>query len=220
MIALASCLLFSACASKAEKLEVSDAEYSSYAGEWFRGEDPWGGNLTVMITGIVDGKMEWTFTDSFDDSTLYQAMKGTEVKDSAAVFDVHGNDAQNKKTAFRYQGTMELADGAVVMTFESGEVTKEDGSARRSVKELPDTDAARIRLEKPDRSELNTYTVQEGDSIHSIAEQYGISTKDLAIMNQSVIIETAREHGYQFDDVIEYAKYLFPGEVLVVPAEN
>lgn len=36
-------------------------------------------------------------------------------------------------------------------------------------------------------------------------------------MNQTVIIETAQKNGYQFDDVTEYAKYLFPGEVLVVP---
>jgi len=26
-----------------------------------------------------------------------------------------------------------------------------------------------------------------------------------------------RAHGYQFDDVTEYAKYLYPGEVLIIP---
>lgn len=54
-------------------------------------------------------------------------------------------------------------------------------------------------------------------TVRSIAEEFGISTKDLAILNQTVIIETAQAHGHQFDDVIEYAKYLFPGEELLVP---
>ena len=64
---------------------------------------------------------------------------------------------------------------------------------------------------------LMEYVVQSGDSIHSIAEEYGITTKELAIINQVVIIETAQKYGHEFDDVIEYAKYLFPGEELLVP---
>ena len=64
------------------------------------------------------------------------------------------------------------------------------------------------------------YTVQEGDSIHSIAEAHGLSTKDLCILNQTVIIETAKAHGLEFDEVTEYAKYLYPGEVLLVPNNN
>jgi len=217
ILAAALCLLITACSSEIEKLAVSDQEYADYAGAWFRGKDPWGGDLSVMIKSIVDGKMEWTFTDSFDQSTLYQEMKETVVQDHAASFDVQGNDAENRNTTFQYQGTMELKDGTVVMTFESGAVmTQQDGPPVRDVKEL--ADAGRVTLEKPDESELNTYTVKQGDSLHSIAEQYGISTKDLAIMNQTVIIETAQAHGHQFDDVIEYARYLFPGEVLIVPA--
>lgn len=139
-----------------------------------------------MIKSIVDGKMEWTFTDSFEQSTLYQEMKETVVQDHAASFDVQGNDAENRNTTFQYQGTMELKDGTIVMTFESGAVmTQQDGPPVRDVKEL--ADAGRVTLEKPDESELNTYTVKQGDSLHSIAEQYGISTKDLAIMKQTVI---------------------------------
>ena len=224
MLTLVLCLLLGACSPGTEKLAVSDPEYADYVGAWFRGNDPWGGKLTVMIKSIVDGKMEWTFTDAFDHSTLYQEIKETDVKDGAASFDVQGNDAENKKTAFRYQGTMELKDGAVTMTFESGEVkpgSSEDGSSVRTAEELAGAGVSnRITLEKPKDSELNTYTVQSGDSIHKIAKKFGLSAKDLAIVNQTVIIETAKEQGYQFDDVIEYANYLFPGEVLVIPAKD
>lgn len=75
----------------------------------------------------------------------------------------------------------------------------------------------KVVLIKTADDNLTTYTVKEGDSIHSIAKKCGISTKELAILNQTVIIETAQAYGYQFDDVIEYAKYLFPGEKLMVP---
>ncbi len=61
--------------------------------------------------------------------------------------------------------------------------------------------------------------MKEGDSIHSIAEEFGVTTKELAIINQTVIIETAQAHGHKYDDVIECAKYLFPGEILMVPVK-
>ena len=224
MIALLLCFLLTACSSGADKLAVSDPEYADYVGAWFRGEDPWGGKLTVTIKSIVGGKMEWTFADSFDNSTLYQEMKGTEVKDGLVPFDVQGRDAEDRNTVFRYQGTMQLKDGAVVMTFEKGAVENRkfgDGSPVRDAEALADAGiSGRVLLEKPAESELTTYTVQPGDSLHSIAKHFSVSTKDLAIMNQTVIIETARANGYEFDDVIEYARYLFPGEVLVVPVSE
>ena len=45
-----------------------------------------------------------------------------------------------------------------------------------------------VVLVKAADDSLTTYTVQEGDSIHSIAKQFGISTKELAILNQTDII--------------------------------
>ena len=220
--ALAFCLLLTACSLGGEKLPVSDPEYSDYVGAWFRGATPWGGKLTVTIKSIVGGKMEWSLTDSFDNETLYREIEETEVKNGAASFDVQGNAAEDKDTSFRYKGTMELKDGAVVMAFEYGEIVKgsqESGASVWDEKRMADAGISnRVTLEKPDKSELNTYTVQSGDSLHIIAEKYGVTTKELAIMNQTVIIETAKAHGYEFDDVIEYAKYLFVGEELVVPA--
>ena len=224
VFALLLCFLMTACSSGRDRLAVSDPEYAEYVGAWFTGDDPWGGKLTVTIKSIVDGKMEWTFTDSFDSSTLYGEMKGTEVTNGLVPFVVQGRDAGERNTVFRYQGMMELKDGAVVMTFESGGVENRksgDGSAVRTAEELAEAGSSgRIVLERPEDSEMTTYTVQPGDSLHSIAKRYGVSTKDLAIMNQTVIIETARANGYEFDDMIEYAKYLFPGEVLVVPVSE
>ena len=193
-------------------LPVSDAEYADYAGRQFAGEDPWGGKLTVTVRSIVDGQMEWTFTDQFDDSTLYQLVEGTPVQNGAADFNIEGKDVENDNVTFSYQGDLELKNGAVLMTLTSGSVmtaSSEGGSSSRAAEALAGSGLSNQILLEEDTS-LDVYTVQSGDSIHSIAEAYGISTRELAIMNQTVIIETAQAYGYEFDDVIEYAKYLFP----------
>lgn len=221
--ALAACLL-SACGAKSEEsLPVSDSEYAEYAGSQFSGEDPWGGNLTITVQSIVDGQMSWTFADAFDDHTLYAELSGTSVADGVAKYDVEGKDAQGDDVTFSYQGTLEFQDGRVYLTFEHGSMTttsSEGASDARMAEALEDSGISnKVVLEKAPDGSLVAYTVQEGDSIHSIAEEHGISTRDLAIINQTVIVETAKSHGYQFDDVIEYAEYLFPGEVLLVPSE-
>lgn len=206
---------------KSEMLPVSDEAYLDYAGHQFAGEDPWGGTLTVTVRSVVDGKMEWTFTDMFDDSTLYQLVEGTPIENGKADFDIEGKDVESDNVTFNYQGQLELKDGQLLMTLTSGYVTTEStegGSSSRNAEALAGSGLSNQILLTEDDS-LDTYTVQSGDSIHSIAEAYGISTRELAIMNQTVIIETAQAHGYEFDDVIDYAKYLFPGEVLSVPSK-
>ena len=62
-----------------------------------------------------------------------------------------------------------------------------------------------------------TYVVQEGDSLDSIAEEQGVTTMELALLNRDTIIKTAQENGYECEDVTEYAKYVFPGEELMLP---
>ncbi len=63
---------------------------SEYSGYQFSGKDPWDGTLTVTITNIADGKMDWTFTDSFGDHTLFQVQKETALQDMKAAFDIRG----------------------------------------------------------------------------------------------------------------------------------
>lgn len=203
------------------KLPVSDPEYADYVGAQFSGKDPWGGNLTITVRSIIDGKMEWTFTDTFENSTLYQEQSDTVVSEGTAEYNVKGKDVENGNVSFSYQGTMMLRDGRIAFTFLAGAVTTsspEGDSTARIAEALADSGIENeVLLEKTADDSLTTYTVQAGDSIHSIAKQYGITTKELAILNQTTIIETAQAHGHEFDDVIEYAKYLFPGEVLLVP---
>ena len=40
------------------------------------------------------------------------------------------------------------------------------------------------------------------------------------ILNQLVIIETAKSHGLESDDITEHARYLYPVEELLVPNHN
>lgn len=221
--AVAACLLLTCCAKSEEPLPAPDSEYAEYAGAQFSGEDPWGGNLTVTVQSVVDGKMSWTFTDVFEDHTLHAELSETPITDGVATYDVQGKDVESDNITFSYQGSMELKDGRVYFTFERGSVitgSSEGGSASRMAEALEDSGASsQVVLAKAPDESFTTYTVQEGDSIRSIAKEYGISTRDLAIINQTVIIETAQSHGYEFDDVIKYAEYLFPGEVLLIPSK-
>ena len=216
-------MLLTCCTKAEESLPVSDSEYAGYVGAQFSGEDPWGGNLTVTVRSVVDGKMSWTFTDAFEDYTLFAELGETPVVDGVAEFDVQGKDVERDNVTFSYQGSMELKDGQLYFTFERGSMTTESsegGSASRMAEALEGSGiSSQVILAKAPDESLTAYTVKEGDSIHSIAEEYGISTRDLAIINQRVIIETAQSHGYEFDDVIKYAEYLFPGEVLLVPSK-
>ena len=49
---------------------TDEIEYAEYAGYQFSGTDPREGTLTITVGSILDGKMEWIFTDSFEDHTL------------------------------------------------------------------------------------------------------------------------------------------------------
>jgi len=194
---------------------------AEYAGYQFSGPEPWGGTLTITIVSIHDGAMDWSFTDSFEGHTLYQVQRETALSDGTASFDVQGKDVEHENVSFAYQGTLELKDGKLTVSFHSGAVTEEaaeGSSVYHDVASLSDS-ANQVVLDRTADGPYMIYTVQSGDSVHSIATAHGISTKDLCILNQIVIIETAKAHGYEFDDVTEYAKYLFPGEELLVPMQ-
>ena len=175
--------------------------------------------MSVVASGVVDGKMDWTFTDSFDDHTLYQEQNETAIQDGRAEYTIQGKDVENENVSLSYEGTMDLSEGQITLSFLKGSVTTKSSDGDVCVAEELEASGIsnEVVLVKAADDSLTTYTVQQGDSIHSIAKQFGISTKELAILNQTVIIETAQAYGHQFDDVIEYAKYLFPGEELVVP---
>lgn len=222
VLATMSALLLTACGGSAkETLPVSDPVYADYVGAQFSGQDPWGGDLVITVRSIVDGKMDWTFADTFDDHTLYQELIGTPIQDGVAEYSVEGKDVEDESVSFSYQGSMELKGGQITFSFLTGAVmteSNEGGSSARMAEALKDSGIQNdVALQKAADESLMTYTVKEGDSIHSIAKEFGITTKELAIINQTVIIETAKAHGHEFDDVIEYAKYLFPGEELMVP---
>ena len=68
------------------KRHLSENEYAAYSGYQFTGKDPWEGKLPVTIRDITDGKMEWTFTDSFDDHTLYLVQKETVLQNAVDEF--------------------------------------------------------------------------------------------------------------------------------------
>ena len=210
--------------SSADPDQTDEVSYEEYAGYIFSGKDPWEGTLTITVRSITDGKMEWTFTDSFEDHTLFQVVEDTELQNGKADFDVQGKDVEQEGVSFSYQGSIELTEGKLVVIFKSGAVTSESaegGSSYHFAEALSDSGISdQVVLDRTAEGPYTSYSVKDGDSIHSIAEEYGISTKDLAILNQIVIMETAKSHGLEFDDVTEYVKYLYPGEILLVPEKK
>ena len=87
--------------------------------------------------------------------------------------------------------------------------------------DLDDLDAVTggVELRMDNTNATGTYTVQEGDSLHSIAEKFGMSTKILFINNMPAIIKAANEHGYTSLNPVDYAEKIFPGTVLQVPVK-
>ncbi len=123
VLAVAAGLLAACGTSGKEKLPVSDTEYAEYVGTQYSGDDPWGGKLTLTVRSIVDGKMDWTFTDIFEDHTLYQEISSTPIKDGTAEYEIQGTDVENEKVSFSYKGSMELKDGQIAFSFLKGSVT-------------------------------------------------------------------------------------------------
>ena len=77
-----------------------------------------------------------------------------------------------------------------------------------------------VELTMENSPAAGTYIVQEGDSLHSIAEKFGMSTKILFINNMPVIIKAANEHGYTSLNPVDYAEKVYPGTVLQVPVKH
>ena len=88
--------------------QSQEQDSDEYDGYQFSGQDPWGGSLSVTILSIRDGKMDWSFTDSFEGHTLYQVQKETELQDGKADFDLQGKDVEHDNVSFAYQGALEL----------------------------------------------------------------------------------------------------------------
>ena len=108
----------------------------------FSGDDPWGGRLSLTVRSIDNGKMSWTFTDVFDDNTLYAEIGETPIANGVANYDIQGKDTEKDDTTFSYQGTIELKDGQVNFTFERGSVSTaspQGGSSSRMAEALKDS---------------------------------------------------------------------------------
>lgn len=60
-----------------------------------------------------------------------------------------------------------------------------------------------------------SYVVAKGDTLTSIAKRKGVELAGLEKANSTVLMNTARQHGYTGSD---YDNYIYPGEKLVIPA--
>ena len=127
------------------------AESADYVGYQFAGTDPWGGNVSITIRSIADGEMEATYTDVLgEDTTLYAEMSGIPIDGTTAPFSPAGQSVEDENLLFSYVGSIELKDGQLVLTYESGNtetVSDQGGSTAYHVEAL-DENAKTITLTK------------------------------------------------------------------------
>ena len=122
------------------------ADFPEHVGWHFNGDDPWGGALDVTVRTIEGGRMAWTFTDTFDGTSIYQEFEGTELTNGAAAFHTEGVSIDDDGLTFAYDGTIALVDKVVVITFTGGQIEK-DGVADRVIAEL-DADSRKAVLRR------------------------------------------------------------------------
>ena len=103
------------------------------------------------------------------------------IQDGKTEYSIQGKDVENENVSFSYEGTMELSEGQITFSFIKGSVTtssSEGDSDARMAEALEGSGIANeVILVKAADDSLTSYTVQEGDSIHSIAESMGSQPK-------------------------------------------
>ena len=114
--------------------EAVPADYSDYVGYQFAGKDPWEGDLAITIRTIENGKVAWTFTDVYDENTLYAEMTDTPIGGYTATFDIQGAAVENENLTFQYTGFIDFADGTLIVTFQTGAVTSESAEGGYSAR--------------------------------------------------------------------------------------
>ena len=123
---------------------IAQAEnYENYAGHWYSCEDPWGGRFYVTVKSVEDGRISWSFSDVFFNTTLYQQVKDAPLNDGETPFHLEGTSLYDEDKFFRYDGTLALRDGAVVLAFTAGaleERSPEGGSSSQHVDPLEEAD--------------------------------------------------------------------------------
>ena len=60
------------------------------------------------------------------------------------------------------------------------------------------------------------YIIQEGDTLSSIAERYGTTSRNLLVMNAEVIKAAAEKHGIVFESLEMYENCIYPGTIITV----
>ena len=63
-------------------------------------------------------------------------------------------------------------------------------------------------------SKSQFYTVKKGDNLVNIARAHGTTWRVLFNLNEETIVTTAKLHGVQVKKYVEYANFIYPGEVL------
>lgn len=124
---------------------AEEADYSDYIGYQFAGKDPWGGELTVTLRTLEDGQLTWTYTDLITNELMvYTEVGPTEFKDGKGEFEIKGKIMDDPgDSVFNYAGTIELADGNVVIKLTDGAVISANGEGGAAYQVGPLDEAAR-----------------------------------------------------------------------------
>lgn len=106
--------------------------YKDYIAKEFSGLDPWGGKLIVNILYCDEDKIEIEWTNEFDDDGEYRKISKRLILDMnddlISQYDIcikqALSDDKNEYLSYSYAGTIQLIDGKVLISFNSGEYYK------------------------------------------------------------------------------------------------
>jgi hypothetical protein len=105
------------------KASASEYEIANYVGHKFTGTDPWGGELTIVIKEIEDDVMSVGFKDVIEDLTFDLDSPYVPIFDGSIPFSPNGFAEGRDDVIINYITSLELKDGNLEMTYESGEIT-------------------------------------------------------------------------------------------------
>lgn len=97
-----------------------------YMGYQYSGKDPWGGTLSVTLRQVVDGNIEWTFTDTLDNGKMIYKEKSTPYTNGYTEWYIEGSFDDDSNMTYNYAGNFKLQGGGVEFTYTSGEIMEGD----------------------------------------------------------------------------------------------
>ena len=108
--------------------KAEGADYSTYMGKEYSGQDPWGNPLSIKLVSMEESTVSFEYKDVIGEdeymSTFVTESSG-EMKEGVVPFHITAVSQESESIHCEYSGTLELKDGSLFVTYEDGAVNEE-----------------------------------------------------------------------------------------------